>query len=170
MSARWFKATAKQRQIYLAGADPLERLTNPFLRSRGALLLRPDVYYHMAGGAGLRGFDPTLSASGVVAANLELERTVVARNQARLFRRVALAGFGDGGEFFADEATALTDRNGFLGDAGLGLRAEHRIGGTSFVTRVDFPLYVSRASLAQDRHPGSDQSGFRWQFSFEAAW
>ncbi|MEO8139807.1 MAG: M1 family metallopeptidase, partial [Gemmatimonadota bacterium] len=33
----------KQRQIYLSGADPLEQFSNPFLRSRGALLLRPDL-------------------------------------------------------------------------------------------------------------------------------
>ena len=39
----------------------------------------------------------------------------------------------------------------FLGDAGLGLRADHRIGDTRFTTRFDFPLYVSRPELAQDR-------------------
>ena len=33
---------AKQRQIYLAGADPLEQFNNPFLRSQGALLVRPE--------------------------------------------------------------------------------------------------------------------------------
>ena len=41
---------------------------------------------------------------------------------------------------------------------------------TSFVTRVDFPLYTSRPDLAQDQHPGGDEFGFRWLFSFEAAW
>ena len=55
-------------------------------------------------------------------------------------------------------------------DAGAGIRAEHRLGQTSFVTRVDFPLYTSRPDLAQDQHPGGDEFGFRWLFSFEAAW
>ena len=46
-----------------------------------ALLLRPDVYYHMAGGGDLRGYDPTVSMSALVAANLELERTVLDRGR-----------------------------------------------------------------------------------------
>ncbi len=163
--------TAKQRQIYASGADPLERITNPFLRSRGALLLRPDVYYHMAGGGNLRGIDPTVSMSALVAANLELERTVLDRGEAKLFSRVSLAAFGDAGHAIADDADPATGRNiEFLADAGAGIRARHRIGQTSFVTRVDFPLYVSRADLAQDQHPGGDEFGFRWLFSFEAAW
>ena len=58
---------------------------------------------------------------------------------------------------------------GFLGDAGLGLRADHRIGDTRFTTRFDFPLYVSRPELAQDREPGDDKVEFRWTFSFEPA-
>ena len=163
--------TAKQRQIYASGADPLERITNPFLRSRGALLLRPDVYYHMAGGGNLRGYGPTVSMSALVAANLELERTVLDRNQKKLFKRVSLAAFGDAGHAIADEDDPITGRNiEFLADAGAGIRAEHRLGQTTFVTRVDFPLYTSRPDLAQDQHPGGDEFGFRWLFSFEAAW
>jgi hypothetical protein len=51
----------------------------------------------------------------------------------------------------------------------VGLRAEHRIGDTRFVTRIDLPLFVSRPLLAQDRSPGDDQVAFRWVFSFEPA-
>ena len=43
---------AKQRQIYLQGADPLAVLGNPFLRSRGALLVGDDFRYHAAGRRG----------------------------------------------------------------------------------------------------------------------
>ena len=43
-----------------------------------------------------------------------------------------------------------------LAEAGIGLRAAHRIGSTDFITRFDFPIYVSEASLAQDDGPGSD--------------
>jgi hypothetical protein len=154
----------KQRQIYAAGKDPLEQFGNPFLRSNGALLVRPDVFYHAAGGGNLRGFDPHLSAQGLVAINLELERAVVNRPQARLFRRVALASFGDAGGLFGGAG-----EEHFLIDLGLGLRAEHQIGETSFVTRADFPLFVNQPDLAQDTHPGSDRAGFRWSFSFTPA-
>jgi hypothetical protein len=151
----------KQRQIYAAGQDPLEQLVNPFLRSEGALLVRPDLYYHAPGGGNLRGFDPRLSAQGLVAINIELERAIVSRPKAKFFRRVALAGFGDAGELFGD--AGLTR---FLADLGVGLRADHRIGETSFVTRVDLPLFVNRPALAQDTDPGADRAGFRWSFSF----
>jgi hypothetical protein len=154
----------KQRQIYAAGADPVEQFASPFLRSTGALLVRPDVYYHMAGGGNLRGFDPRLSSQGLVAVNLELERTLAARPRAKLFRRVAIATFGDAGEVFADGG-----RTRLLVDAGVGLRAEHRLGGTSFTTRADFPIYVSRPALAADTHPGNTKAGFRWTFGFSPA-
>jgi len=65
---------AKQRQIYLQGADPLERLGNPFLRSRGSLLEGQDVHYQEPGGGGVRGLDPRVSTVALVALNLELER------------------------------------------------------------------------------------------------
>ena len=99
-------APAKQRQIYLAGQDPLEQLGNPFLRSNGALLVRPDVYYHAPGGGDLRGFDPRLSAQGLVAVNLELGRVLLTRERARLFQQVTLAAFGDLGR------TILQSRRG----------------------------------------------------------
>jgi hypothetical protein len=159
---------AKQRQIYAQGADPLVRLANPFLRSRGALLEGDDMNYQLPGGGGLRGIDPRVSTRGLVALNAELERTVLARPSARLFSRVALAAFtdlGHGIQFGDDAPTA--GRIKFLGDAGVGLRAEHRIGDTHFVTRFDLPLWVNRPDLAQDRSPGDDELEFRWVFSFE---
>ena len=161
-------AAPKQRQIYLQGADPLEQLANPFLRSRGALLVGEDFRYQMPGGAGVRGIDPRVSAVGAVALNLELERTLVSRQNARLFSRIAIAGFTDLAQAFGGPDQALTgDRLRFLGDAGVGLRAEHRIGDTRFVTRFDLPLFVSRPALAQDRSSGDDKVAFRWVFSFQ---
>lgn len=160
---------AKQRQIYLAGADPLEQFNNPFLRSQGALLVRPDVFYTMPGGAGLRGYDPRLSAKGALAVNLELERALVTRPQGKLFRRVAVAAFGDAGHTLADKYLRGSSPIRFLADAGVGIRAEHRIGETVFTTRADFPLFVSKPVLAQDNDPGTDKVGFRWQFSFSPA-
>ncbi|MEP6551444.1 MAG: hypothetical protein ABJB95_09680, partial [Gemmatimonadales bacterium] len=163
-------AAAKQRQIYFQGADPLQQLYNPFLRSRGSLLVGEDFHYHSPGGAGLRGIDSRVSTEAIVALNLELDQTLVSRPAARLFSRVALAAFTDLAHAIGGEAQPLTgDRIRFLGDAGLGLRADHRIGDTRFVTRFDFPLYVSRPELAQDRRTGDDELRFRWTFSFEPA-
>jgi hypothetical protein len=159
---------AKQRQIYAQGADPLQRLANPFLRSRGSLLEGSDVHYQLPGGGGLRGIDPRVSTRGLVALNAELERALVTRPKARLFSRVALAAFTDVGQGFQGEDDApASGRIHFLGDAGIGIRAEHRIGDTRFVTRFDVPLWVNRPELAQDRSAGDDEFAFRWVFSFE---
>jgi hypothetical protein len=164
------EAIVRQRQIFAAGADPLEQFGNPFLRSAGALLVREDVQYTQPGGGGLRGFDPRLTTVGLVSLSAELERTLVARPRAALFRRIAIAGFGDIGHTINDSWLRPNAELRLLADAGAGIRAEHRIGQTVFTTRVDFPLYVSKPLLAQDRDPGDVPGGFRWQFSFSPAW
>nr|MBA3260593.1 M1 family metallopeptidase [Gemmatimonadales bacterium] len=159
---------AKQRQIYFQGADPLEQFGNPFLRSRGALLVGDDFRYHAPGGGGVRGADPRVSTAAIVSLNLEFERTVVARPEAGLFNRVGIATFADLGHSVGGSTEPLVgERVRFLGDAGLGIRAEHRIGDTRFTTRLDFPFYVSRPELAQDRGAGDGEAAFRWTFSFE---
>jgi len=161
---------AKQRQIYFQGADPLQQLRNPFLRSRGSLLVGDDFRYHSPGGAGVRGIDSRVSTGAIVALSLELDQTLVARSSARLFNRISVAAFTDLAHAIGGASQSLTgDRIRFLGDAGLGLRADHRIGDTRFTTRFDLPLYVSRPELAQDREPGDDEVEFRWTFSFEPA-
>jgi hypothetical protein len=161
---------AKQRQIYLQGADPLELLGNPFLRSRGALLVGDDFRYHAPGGAGVRGADPRVSTETVVALNLELDRSLVQRPEARLFSRVSLALFADVARGIGGSAQPLTgERLGWLADAGVGLRAEHRIGDTQFMTRLDVPFYVSEPAVAQDRAAGDEEAAFRWTFGLQPA-
>jgi hypothetical protein len=164
------EAIVRQRQIFVAGADPLEQFSNPFLRSSGALLVRPDVYYTQPGGGGLRGYDPRLTSVGLISLSAELERTLVARPRAGLFRRVGIAGFGDLGHTIEDGQLRPNAELRLLADAGVGIRAEHRIGQTVFTTRVDFPLFVSKPLFAQDTDPGDVPGGFRWQFSFSPAW
>jgi Peptidase family M1 domain len=161
---------AKQRQIYFQGSDPLATLYNPFLRSRGALLVGDDFHYHSPGGADVRGIDSRLSASAIAALNVEIERTVATRPDAHLFSRISVALFSDVANVLGNSVQPATgDRIRFLGDAGIGLRADHQIGDTHFVTRFDVPLFVSRPELAQDRSPGDDEFAFRWTFSFEPA-
>jgi hypothetical protein len=159
---------AKQRQVYFQGSDPLEQLYNPFLRSRGALLVGDDFNYQSPGGAGVRGVDPHLSTTAIVALNLELEQALHTQPSSHLFRRVSVALFTDLSYGIGGMSQEPPDGQvRFLGDAGLGLRAEHRIGDTEFMTRIDFPLYVSRPELARDQAPGDDKFEFRWVFSFE---
>ncbi|MEZ4411561.1 MAG: M1 family metallopeptidase [Gemmatimonadales bacterium] len=158
----------KQRQIYLAGADPYEQLYNPFLRSEGALLVRPGVYYQAPGGANLRGFDPHTSSRQAYGLNAQVERTLVSRRGAKLFSTVSVSVWGDAA--LADPPSGSAAYGALRGfyDAGLGVSASHRIGQTSFVTRFDVPLFVSQAGLAQDTDP-TGQVGFRWLFSFAPA-
>ena len=159
---------AKQRQIYFQGADPLTQLSNPFLRSRGALLVGEDFHYQAPGGAGVRGIDSRVSTGAIVALNLELTRALLTRANAKLFNRASLAAFGDLAQAIGGSAQPLTgDRIRFVADAGVGLRIEHRIRDTRFVTRLDLPVYVSRPELGQDRSAGDDPFEFRWVFSFQ---
>jgi len=158
----------KQRQMYLAGADPYEQLYNPFLRSEGALLVRPGVNYQAPGGANLRGFDPHTSGRQAYALNAQLERTLLTRKGASLFSTVSVSLWGDAALADPPSGSAVYGPLRGFYDAGLGVSASHRIGQTSFVTRFDVPLYVSQASLAQDTDP-TDQVGFRWLFSFAPA-
>jgi len=164
------EAAPKQRQAYLQGADPLEQFSNPFLRSRGAILAGNDFRYHATGGAGVRGADPRVSTSVIAGLNVELEGILVARPQAKLFNRVGLALFSDLAQGLGGPVEPrLGERLGFVADAGIGLRAYHQIGDTRFTTRFDFPIYLSRPEVAHGAEAGDEDLEFRWTFSFAPA-
>lgn len=154
----------RQRRIYLSGADPYQRFDSPFLRSRGSLLARPGWFYQDPGGAGVRGLDPRVSGNQAVGGTLELECVVRQRPRPGLLSRIAVAAFADGALGNGDLDPAR-DRLQAVGDAGVGIRVDHRIGRTPFQTRFDFPLWVSRPAFAQDDKPAG-AFGFRWGFSF----
>jgi hypothetical protein len=158
----------RQRRVYFAGADPYELLNNPFVRSRGALFLRPGFHYHAPGGAGLRALEPTLGGHQAYALSLEVERDLVRRGGG-LARRVGAAAFGDGALGDGDLDPTGRDRLRSAGDGGLGLRIDHRIGATTFQTRLDLPVWVSAPALAQDRAPGQRRLGWRWTCSLAPA-
>jgi hypothetical protein len=141
----------------------VERFASPFLRSEGSLFTSPDLRYHAPGGAGVRGLEPHLAASTALGASVEAEYALVRTVGDGLVNRIALAAFWDGaladGDL-DDDGTGLSA----VGDAGLGLRIDNRIGRTRFQLRADFPLWVSRPALAQDAGPDSPV-GFRWLVS-----
>jgi hypothetical protein len=156
-------AVPAQRRVFLSGADPYQTFDDPFLRSRGALFAG-DAHYQAPGGGDLRGFDAAASASWLVGAGLEAGPRIVERPAARLFSSLSLVAFGD---------AALLDPHAIgrdaAADAGIGLRATHRIGPTRFVTRVDFPLVVSRSAYAVGSAAGDTQFKFRVVWSLEEA-
>ena len=160
----------RQRMLYLAGADPMETFDNPFLRSEGALLVRPDVNYSAPGGPGLRGFSPLLNAEFAFATNVELAVPVVRNARRRIFNSLSFAAFADAA-FFGAVDTAQNRRlpERTLADAGVGIRAAHRIGPTRFTTRVDFPLYVNVPTAAVSPEAGDGRTKFRFVWSLEEA-
>jgi hypothetical protein len=158
----------RQRLVYVAGAGPYERFDNPFLRSRGSILTREGVYYHEPGGAGVRALQPTTAASQAYGLSLELEIDLL-RGDRAFGRRVAVGLFADAALADGDLDEGGANRILGIADGGIGLRADHRIGQTSFQTRFDFPFWVSRPDLAHDDGPGGSAFGFRWSLSFVPA-
>jgi hypothetical protein len=153
----------RQRWFSLAGADPYERLRNPFVRSAGSLFTE-DIHFHQPGGADIRGLAPNVGVTRVAAVTVELDRSI-ARPGIKVLHDVRIAGFTDWA--WSDGFFSRRSSTTFTGDAGVGIRMAHTIGQTSFVTRFDFPLFVSHP----DRSIGStgDRFGFRWTFGVQPA-
>ena len=155
----------RQRRIPVAGADPYETFTDPFLRSRGALFVRPDFHYHAPGNADLRGFRSDLGGRWALAANLEVTRSVWRRDQG-ILRAVALEGFVDGGLV---DTLAVSSASGRwytpLYDGGIGLVTRHQIRELDWTMRFELPLVLNRWDYAADPRPGEERLAFRWQVS-----
>ena len=158
-------AVPPERRIFLSGADPYETFANPLLRSAGSLLTRDGVHYQAPGGGGLRGFAPAVGASWLVGMGLEAGYRLYQRPGAGLFRSVSLRAFADGA--WLDRAALGRDA---AGDAGLGIGAAHRVGPTSFTTRLDLPLVVSRPAAAVAAAAGDGVFKLRVVWSLEEAW
>ena len=158
----------RQRRIPIAGADPYETFTNPFLRSRGALFARPDVQYHAPGNANLRGFRSDLAGRWAVAVNVELTRSVF-RREAGILREVAVEAFADGG-VVDTLAVAASPRGRWyttLYDGGVGLVLRPRVRDLGWTMRLEAPLVVNRWDRAADFRAGEGAVALRWQFSLE---
>jgi hypothetical protein len=153
----------RQRRIGIAGADPYETFTNPLLRSRGALFVRPDFHYHAAGDANLRAFAPAVGGRWAVSLNVELTQGVYSRRQGFL-RSAGVTAFADGGVVDTLAVPSLEGRAWTaLYDAGLGLVTTHAVGDLAWTMRVELPLLVNRWDFAADPAAGDRQAAFRWQ-------
>ncbi|HET9387020.1 MAG TPA: M1 family metallopeptidase, partial [Gemmatimonadales bacterium] len=158
-----------QRRVMISGADPYETFTNPLLRSRGALFVRPDFHYHSPGDANLRGFRPDLGGRWAVALNVEGTKSIFRRPEGFL-RDVSLAAFADAG-IVDSLAVRSADGESYttLYDGGLGLITQHRINDLSWTMRFEMPLVVNRWDFAADVGEAATDGRlhFRWQISLE---
>jgi hypothetical protein len=160
-------APLKQRAIPLNGADPYQTFDNPFVRTPGAVFVRPGVFYHSPGNGNLRGYATRLAGRGLAAANVEIEAHLV-ENDSGVFRQAKLVAFGDGA--FADSlAVSATGGNccSTLADAGVGVRFGLHVGDLDVPLRFEVPFWVSRPLFAQDTKQGTNTFQFRWLFSLE---
>jgi hypothetical protein len=156
----------RQRRVGVSDADPYTTFTNPLLRSRGALFVRPDFHYQAPGDANLRAFSPSLGGRWAFSANLELSKRVLGREQGPL-RSLAVMGFTDAGIV---DTMAVPGKAGrawtSLYDAGVGVVTTHTVGDLSWTMRVELPLVVNRWDFAADRAASNDgRVRFRWQLS-----
>lgn len=156
----------RQLRVAVAGADPYATFANPFLRSRGALLVRPDFHYQAPGGPNLRGFRNDLGGRWAVGVNLELMRTVARRN-AGFLREAALGAFVDLG--VADTLAAPASSPGrwytTLYDGGFGIVTRHQVKDMEWTMRFELPLAVNRWDVAAHNPANSTRFALRWQVS-----
>jgi len=153
-----------QRRIPVAGADPYETFTNPLLRSRGALFVRPDFHYHAPGNANLRAFRPDLGGRWAAGVNLEATK--------RLHRDVALESFMDLGLVDTLAVPPTTPGKSYtpLYDWGVGVITHQHIRDLAWTFRLEFPFVVNRWEYAAAGNaPADGRLAFRWQISLESS-
>ena len=154
-------ATPLQRRIMVAGADPYTTFTNPLLRSRGALFVRPDFHYQAPGDANLRAFRSDVGGRWAVALNIEATQTL------GLPAGAAAQAFFDAGIVDPRAVPPSPSTQSFttLYDAGVGLVFRPHINDLAWTMRFEVPLIVNRWDYAAD---GTDKRvRFRWQVSLE---
>jgi len=154
-----------QRRVMLAGADPYETFTNPLLRSRGALFVRPDFHYHAPGNADLRGFRPDLGGRWAAGLNLEVTKSLL-QHEGKLLEDLSLEGFTDAGIVDSLAVPSSAGHNyTTLYDGGVGVVTRHRLNELGWTMRFEVPLLVNRWDYAAS---GTDQRiAFRWILSLE---
>ena len=153
----------KQRRIMVAGADPYETFTNPLLRSAGALLVRPGLYYQAPGDANVRAFRPDLGGRWAVALTAELTRSLYKRERG-LVRDVAIAGFLDVAlvDPLATSPQPTTAWYSDLHDAGVEIVSRQHWGELDWTVRVEFPIEMNAWNYAADVRPPGSHVAFRW--------
>jgi Peptidase family M1 domain len=156
-----------QRALHLSVSDPLSNFENGWYRPQGAILTRPGVNFLPLGGAGLRGYDPSVTVNRIVAGNAEVSQRLVDH----VFSGLSLWGSAFGEAGFAASKTYRLDGS-FLGDAGVGVSLRGRLYDRPVTMRVDLPLLVQQPGLAGGRGLTTSTATIaaRWVFSFNDLW
>jgi len=161
-----------QRRIPVAGADPYETFTNPLLRSRGALFVRPGFHFHAPGNADLRAFHSDLGGRWAVGVNIEATKPLLAPRRPGFLSGVAFETFLDLGLVDTLAVPSVPPGKSYtpLYDGGVGLVSRHRIRDLSWSFRLEFPLVVNRWDYAADWNGANEgRFAFRWQISLESS-
>ncbi|MGD8320936.1 MAG: M1 family metallopeptidase [Gemmatimonadota bacterium] len=170
-SGGWDDAFApRERQLFLAGGDPYQAISNPWVRSAGALLEKGGRTY---GGGDLVGYAPVVALTRLLTASAEL-RTATA-TVSFLGRRISGRALAFGGTGMGSDPGDVPD----LGDpaqvAGSGYAAwshlyataggslEVGFAGSPLRLRVDFPVFVADPELAAMGR--DDRLAFRYAVS-----
>jgi hypothetical protein len=163
----WDNRMPNQRALFLSAADPVSTFENHWWRPRESLLKQTSVNWLPLGGAALRGYHWSVQAEEVAAANVELSQDVGHLNGTYGSLFVALSAFGDAGYVKLNKG----DTGEWLVDTGAGFNVRGRLFDKDVITRVDFPVFVTRPELSIDpRHAGRDQLGLRWVVTFNDIW
>jgi hypothetical protein len=162
------RGAPRQRAIYASTQDPFETFNNDLFRPRGAVLKQDGVNYLPLGGAGLRGFGFDVPLDGVGAANGELVQRLTTMKGAWGQGTLSVSFFGDAA-FASSSQIALP--GSFLSDAGAGLIARGRLYDRNVYVRLDAPVFVNHASLANGKGLGGHGSiAPRWTITVGDLW
>jgi len=154
-----------QRAAGLSALDATDTFERDLLRPAGGVFAREGVHYVAVGDAGLRGFSPLLRVNRALSSNAELGWEALTAKRASWRPVVTLSGFVDGA--WANVFGGDTD---LFGDAGVGVSAHGRLFDRSYTVRADFPIWVSKPSIAVGGATGDDAIRFRWTWSFDSLW
>jgi len=166
-------AVPRERRFGVAGAGPYATLSDPWSRSRGALLVD---HAYRPGDGNLRGYGRGLMEDRIVSLGAELASARAPVGPVS----VGLDVFGDlgwipdittrsGGPFGpgqVGDVVVSVQENPILADAGAGLSVGWK--GSPLALRLDVPFLVSYPELAGDGR--SDPVAFRWTISVVGRW
>ena len=154
-----------QEGFFLAGAGPVRKFREFYMRSRGA---QPDdLNYHLGGDGNLRGYlEGNIGVRKLLSLNLEYHSPYTLPGWVEYVERytnVSLhtTAFLDIGKIGDKDVSSLLDAD-ILYDAGIGLRLSRRTVFGDVKLRADFPLYVNKPSLNDE----DSELEFRWLISF----
>lgn len=153
-----------QERFYVAGAGPIRRFREFFLRSKGAI--PDDLNYHLGGDGNLRGyFDGNIGVRKLLAFNFEYLSPYKLSYWSKYVQRytgisLQTVVFFDVGKAFEKDRPSIL-KESFLYDLGVGLRISRSTVFGTINLRADFPFYVNKPLLNNE----DNELEFRWLVS-----